>query len=145
MSTPTGDAESPDDATALLPIEPDEDAEDVDTSRVKGWRRVFRSNRGLWITAAIAVVALVGGLLLGRFVLSPADAASLADTPDAGLITIPVELGVLSNDVTIRGEVGYADSVEVTVGATSGEGAAIVTGAVPESGSISPRCRLPWR
>lgn len=104
------------------------------TRRGAGWGRVFRSNRSLWIIALIAIASLIGGLLLGRFVLSPADAASLTDPPEAGLITVPIELGPLSNDVTIRGEVGYADSVEVTIDAASLDGA-VVTGGVPEVGA----------
>lgn len=103
-------------------------------SRARGWSRVFRSNKSLWIIALIAIASLIGGLLLGKFVLSPADAASLTDPPRAGLITVPVELGPLSNDVTIRGEIGYADSVEVTIDATS-LGGSVVTGGVPEVGA----------
>jgi len=121
------------------------DAPDTDTEgdtaapaasgRWRGWRRVFSSNRALWIIAAAAVLSLVAGLLLGRFVLSPADAASLTDPPEAGLITVPVEFGVLSNDVTIRGEVGYADAVEVTIDTASLGGPAVVTGSVPAVGA----------
>ncbi len=128
------------DADSRTGAEPETDTKTEDsgtgesTSRVQGWRRVFRGNRVLWLTALIGVVALVGGLLLGRFVLSPADAASLAEAPEPGLITVEVERGVLSNDVTIRGEIAYADSVEVTLEG-GGEGASIVTGAVPEAGS----------
>lgn len=116
------EAESADDATA-------------DSGRVRGWSRVFRANRSVWIVAAAAVVALVAGLLIGRFVMSPADAASLNDPPKAGLVTVPVEFGALSNDVTIRGDVGYADAVEVTIDTASLGGPAVVTGAVPEVGA----------
>jgi len=105
------------------------------TVKVAGWSRLFRSNRALWIVAAAAAVSLVAGLLVGRFVLSPADAASMSDPPEAGLITVPVEYGVLSNDVTIRGEVGYADAVEVTIDTASLAGPAVVTGNVPEVGA----------
>lgn len=101
----------------------------------RGWTRVFRANRTVWIVAAASVVALVAGLLVGRFVVSPADAASLTEPPEAGLVTVPVGYGVLSNDVTIRGEVGYADSVEVTIDTASLGGPAVVTGAVPEVGA----------
>jgi hypothetical protein len=99
------------------------------------WGRVFRNNRALWTVAAIAVVSLVAGLLVGRFVVSPAEAAARADPPEPGLITVPVEFGELSNDVTIRGEVGYADAVEVTLDTSSLSGPAIVTGRVPEAGT----------
>lgn len=105
-------------------------------SRVSGWRRVFTGNRALWLVAAAAVVALVAGLLVGRFVLSPADAAASGEPPEAGLVTVPVEFGALSNDVTIRGEVAYADAVDVTIDTSGLGGAAVVTGNVPEVGAM---------
>ena len=108
---------------------------DTPSGKVQGWGRVFRTNRALWIIAAAAVLSLVVGLLVGRFVLSPADAASLTDPPEPGLITVAVERGILSNDVTIRGDVGYADSVEVTIDTGALGGPAVVTGSVPEAGA----------
>lgn len=101
-------------------------------TRLAAWSGLARRNRPLWVTAAVAVVALVAGLLVGRFVITP-DAA--AETPEPGLVTAPVELGALSNDVTIRGEVGYADPVEVTVDTSALSGPAVVTGQVPEVGA----------
>lgn len=100
-----------------------------------GMAAVFRRNRTLWIVAAAAVLSLVAGLLLGRFLVSPADAAATAEVPAAGLVTVPVEFGRLSNDVTIRGEVAYADPVEVRIDTSSVSGAAVVTGQVPEEGA----------
>ncbi|RZS57510.1 hypothetical protein EV141_1223 [Microcella putealis] len=109
------------------------------TPAVSGWKRVLGANRAVWVTAAIAVVALVAGVLVGRFVVSPADASASSDAPDPGLVTVPVEYGVLSNDLTLRGDVGFADSVEVTIDAASFGGAPVVTGAVPEvDSSLEP-------
>lgn len=102
---------------------------------LRGWGRVFRGNRPLWITAAVAVASLVVGLLVGTFVVSPVEAASRADAPEPGLITVPVEFGELSNDVTIRADVGYADAVEVTIDTATLSGPAVVTGQVPEVGA----------
>lgn len=102
---------------------------------LRGWGRVFRGNRPLWITAAVAVASLVIGLLVGTFVVSPVEAASRADAPEPGLITVPVEFGELSNDVTIRADVGYADAVEVTIDTATLSGPAVVTGQVPEVGA----------
>lgn len=91
-------------------------------------------NRALWITAAVAVVALVAGLLAGRYLIAPAEAAG-AEPPAAGLVTVPVEFGELSNDVTIRGEFGYVDPVEVDVDTSAFSGPAVVTGQVPAVGA----------
>lgn len=117
------DADTPDVDT------PDADTPDADTSRVSGWGRILRGNRTLWIVALCAVVSLVAGLLVGRFLVSPAE----SETPEPGLVTVPVEFGALSNDVTLRADVGYADAVDVTIDTTSG--ASVVTGAVPEVGA----------
>ncbi|WP_082914214.1 hypothetical protein [Microbacterium sp. H83] len=118
----------------LLPaaVDPDGDlaGDEVDTSRVSGWGRIVRGNRTLWIVALCAVASLVIGLLAGRFLIAPADAS---ETPDPGLVTVPVEFGSLSNDVTLRADVGYADAVEVTIDTTGG--GSVVTGAVPEVGA----------
>lgn len=96
---------------------------------------LLRRNRTLWTVAAAALLALVAGLLLGRFVVSPADAAAGTEPPAPGLVTVPVEFGPLSNDVTVRGEVAYADPVEVRIDTTTVAGVAVVTGQVPEEGS----------
>lgn len=100
-----------------------------------GWIAVIRRNRLLWIIAAVATVSLIAGLLVGRFVVSPADAASRSGPPEAGLITVPVQFGELSNDVVLRGEVAYADPVEVRVDISAIAGPAVVTGQVPEAGA----------
>lgn len=103
----------------------------TDVSQVSGWGRVLRGNRVLWAVAGSAVVALVAGLLVGRFI-APAEAG---ETPKPGLVTVPIEYGALSNDVTLRADVGYADAVDVTVDTATLEGAAVVTGQVPEHGA----------
>ncbi|MGY1749044.1 hypothetical protein [Modestobacter sp. SYSU DS0511] len=97
------------------------------------WPAYLQRNRPLWLTAAVAVVALVAGLVVGRFVVAPDPAG--AQAPDPGLVTVPVAFGALSNDVTIRGEVAYADSLEVTLDTSAISGPAVVTGQVPEVGS----------
>lgn len=104
-------------------------------SRTQGWGRLLRGNRVIWVMALVAVLALGAGLGLGRFIVSPGQAAADASAPDAGLITVPVEQRALSNDVTIRGDATYADSVEVKIETGEIGGAAIVTGQVPEVGA----------
>lgn len=128
-----GDTES---VTALLVYDEPGDVEETekaDTSRVAGWGRIFRGNRTLWIVAAVAAVSLVAGLLVGTFVISGADARR--EAPEPGLVTVPVEFGELTNDVTIRADVGYADAVDVTLDTSSVGGPAIVTGQVPAVGA----------
>ncbi|PWD52411.1 hypothetical protein C8046_06515 [Serinibacter arcticus] len=92
-------------------------------------------NRTVWVVAAVAVVALGAGMLLSRFVISPAQAAADAEPPEPGLITVPVELRALSSDVVARGDARYDDAVDVTVETSDLGGPAVVTGAVPEVGT----------
>lgn len=128
----------PTDETDLLTELTDPDAETTKPGRfavLAGWGRVFKGNKTLWITAIIAVGSMAAGLLVGAFVISPADAAANADAPTPGYITAPVEFGELSNDVTIRADVGYADAAELVIDTASVSGAAVVTGQVPEVGA----------
>lgn len=114
--------------TADEPIEPADPA-------VQGWRRVLRGNRVLWVLAAVAIASLVAGVGLSFLIVSPGQAAADAAAPDAGPITVPVELRALSNDVTIRGDAAFADSVEVKLETGDLGGPAVVTGRVPEVGA----------
>ncbi|AMB60317.1 hypothetical protein AWU67_03615 [Microterricola viridarii] len=102
---------------------------------MSGWRRVLHGNRALWVLAAVAVVSLVAGVALSAVIVSPGQAAADAKPPEPGLITVPVELRSLSNDVTLRGDVKYADSVEVALESGDRSGPAVVTGRVPEAGA----------
>nr|WP_244962858.1 hypothetical protein [Cryobacterium roopkundense] len=86
--------------------------------------------------ATVAIVALVAGLGLGQLIVSPGQAAADADAPAAGLITVPVENRQLANDVTMRGDATYADSVEVSIETGELAGAPIVTGHVPDVAAI---------
>jgi multidrug efflux pump subunit AcrA (membrane-fusion protein) len=104
-------------------------------SRSQGWGRLLRGNRTMWIVAAVAVASLIAGLVLGQFIVSPGQAAADAKAPKAGLITVPVESRELGNDVTIRGDATYADSVEVTLETGDLGGPAVVTGQVPAVGA----------
>lgn len=92
-------------------------------------------NRTVWVMAAVAVLALVAGLVVGRFVISPAQAAAETEPPAAGPITIPVEMRSLSSDVVARGDAVYDDAVAVTLETGDLGGPAIVTGAVPQVGA----------
>lgn len=100
-----------------------------------GWGRLLRSNRIIWVIAAVAVVSLLAGMLLSRFIISPGELASSSTAPESGLITVPIEQRELANDVVVRGDANYADSVDVKVETGDIGGPAIVTGQVPEVGA----------
>ncbi|GIG38229.1 hypothetical protein [Cellulomonas pakistanensis] len=96
------------------------------------WRS---GGRTLVVLAAVAVVSLVAGLGLSRFVLNPADAAARTAPPEAGPITVPVEHRELSNDVTVRGDVVFDGAVDLRVETADLGERAVVTGQVPEVGA----------
>jgi len=86
----------------------------------------------IWIGAAGGALLLTAGLLVGHYVLpATADAAA----PRAGLVTVPVRYGKLQNVVTLRGQVGFADSLDLTVDTSALNGTPIVTGHVPAVGA----------
>lgn len=99
--------------------------------------RAGRGGRTVAVVGVTAALALGAGLLAGRAVTSPAEAAAEAEPPAAGPITVPVERRVISDDVVLRGDVRYDDPAPVTVetGDRGEAGPAVVTGAVPEVGA----------
>ncbi len=99
------------------------------------WWRRSSGDRTLALVAGVALATLLLGLVLGRSVVSPAEAAERAAPPDAGPITVPVETRVISNDVTLRGDARYDDPQPITVEPGDREGPAVVTGAVPAVGA----------
>ncbi len=88
------------------------------------------------VIAAVAVVSLLAGVLLMQFIVSPAEIAARSEAPEPGPVTAVIEERVVSNEVVIRGEASYADSVEVKLDTSSSEGRPIVTGQVPAVGAI---------
>ncbi len=101
------------------------------------WWRRSPGDRTIVVVAGTAVATLVLGLVLGRFVVSPAQAAADAAPPAAGLITVPAEVRSISNEVTLRGDARYDDPQPITVAPSEGGdgGPAVVTGAVPAVGA----------
>ena len=100
--------------TTELPAEllPGDDApeENIDTSRVSGWRRILRGNRTLWIVALCAVVSLVAGLLVGRFLISPAEAGAVRQHHQMGTIA-GAELGEQVAHVRLDRRVAHHEAV----------------------------------
>jgi|GEM_PF-244314 len=115
---------------SLLPTD-DDPFEDVAEEPADTRKR----NRTLPVLAAVAVVSLVAGLGLGRFVVNPAEVAARTAPPAAGLITVPIERRALSNDVTLRGDVQFDGATGLTVETGDLTTRAVVTGQVPEVGA----------
>jgi hypothetical protein len=103
--------------------------------RLLGWWRHSPANRTIGLVAGVAVVALVLGLVLGRFVISPAQAAADAAAPEGRPITVPAELRAISNDVTLRADVLYDDPQPITVEIGDLGDKPVVTGQVPAVGA----------
>lgn len=120
---------------AELLLEPENEAAGAEETAKPPKPRVTPMNRTVWIMAIVAVLALGAGILLSRFVISPAQAAADTEPPEAGAITVPVELRALSSDVVARGDAKYDDAVEVTLETGDLGGPAVVTGGVPEVGT----------
>ncbi|MBP6685550.1 MAG: hypothetical protein KA158_09020, partial [Leucobacter sp.] len=99
-------------------------------------RAPWTGRRLVALIAAVAVASLLLGVIVMQFIVSPATLAARTDAPEPGPVTAPVENKVLENTVVLRGEVGYADSVAVTIDAAGGEAKAVVTGQVPAVGAV---------
>lgn len=103
--------------------------------RLLEWWRRSPANRTVALVAGVAVGALVLGLVLGRFVVSPAQAAADAAAPEGRPITVPAELRAISNDVTLRADVQYDDPQPITVEIGDLGDKPVVTGQVPAVGA----------
>ena len=112
----------------------DGDAEHDDAAPKK--KRAWAGKRLVALIASVAVVSLLAGVGLMQFIVSPAELAARTEAPEAGPVTAPVEERVIENTIVARGEVAYADSVDVKLDGPSSEGRAIVTGHVPEVGAV---------
>ncbi|GAA2246275.1 hypothetical protein N1031_16215 [Herbiconiux moechotypicola] len=99
-------------------------------------RRVrLRGARLVIVIAGVAALSLAAGLVLSRFVVSPAELQASAKAPVAGPITAPIEKRVVRNTLTLRADVTHADAVDLKVDTTGLGGPAVVTGHVPEVGA----------
>lgn len=123
---------SPAVAQRSVPDGAPEDPDDGKKKKKKGWA----GTRLVALIAVVAVVALLVGALLMRFVISPADLASRTEPPEAGPVSVPIEMREIRNTVTIRGAVTYADAVEATIETGGMTDRAVVTGRVPAVGAV---------
>lgn len=102
-----------------------------------GSQRWHRRHRFVLALSAVAVLFLGVGFAAAWYVKSPAQVAAEAKPPTAGLITAPLSKRAISNTVIVRGDAGYSDATDVTVGAYGSGGApAVVSGHVPAAGEI---------
>lgn len=118
-------------AVALNP-----DSEDGASEKGKKTKKGWAGTRLVALVGVVAVVALLLGALLMRFIISPAELAARTEPPEAGPVSVPIEMREIRNTVTIRGEVTYADSVEAVIETSGMTDRAVVTGRVPEMGAI---------
>ncbi len=87
----------------------------------------------LGLVAGIAVLSAGIGWFAGQQIKSPAEVAAEAAPPEPSLITVPIELRTLSQDVVIRGTITPSD--ETSLSATSTTGSGVVTGLPKEPGA----------
>lgn len=98
-------------------------------------RRGWSGTKLVALVAAVAVVSLLIGVAAMQFIVSPAELAAQAKAPEPGPITTPVEERTIENTIVTRGEVSYADAVDVVIDTDGGENRPVITGHVPEVGA----------
>ena len=111
-------------------------AETAPRSGRRGLRGNWSGTRLVALIAAVAVVSLLIGVAVMQFIVSPAELAARTAPPKAGPVTAPIEERALENTVVTRGEVTYADAVSVAIDAAGSEDRPVVTGHVPEVGTV---------
>ncbi|MEM9134952.1 MAG: peptidoglycan-binding protein [Actinomycetota bacterium] len=87
----------------------------------------------LALVAGVAVLSAGISWFAGQRIKSPAEVAAEAAPPEPSLITVPIELRTLSQDVVIRGTITPSD--ETSLSATSTTGSGVVTGLPKEPGA----------
>ncbi|MHA3722797.1 hypothetical protein ACXR2T_02860 [Leucobacter sp. HY1910] len=107
------------------------EAPDKPTPERRGWS----GTRLVTLVASVAVASLLVGIAAMQFIVSPAELAAKSKPPEPGPITTPVELRTIENTVVSRGEVTYADAVDVTIDTAGGDDRPVITGHVPTVGT----------
>lgn len=129
LAEATADASNGDDSTG-------DTAGAASPTGTKKPRAPWTGRRLVALITAVAVASLLLGIIVMQFIVSPATLAARTAPPEPGPVTAPIENRVIENTVVLRGEVGYADSVAVTIDAAGGEAKAVVTGQVPAVGAV---------
>lgn len=92
------------------------DADDSSTARHDGRQR----RRQAIVVVGVALLAGIGGMLVGTQVRSPADEAALRAAPTPSRITVPVERQVLESSLVLSGEVQFNEPVTIKLAGTVG-------------------------
>ena len=74
----------------------------------------------LALVVAVAVLSAVVGWAAGYRIKSPAEVAAERETPNPSLITVPVELRTLSQQVVVRGTIRPSDETELAAPTIAG-------------------------
>lgn len=120
--------ESPAAEVAELAVEPDSDTIGS-PRRTKGSRR---RRRQAAVVVGIALLSAGGGVLVGKRLRSPSDAANQLKAPTASLITVPVEKRKLESTLTIAGDIQRVSPTVIRLaGSVGGAGDKQVVTRVP--------------
>jgi len=92
------------------------DADDSSTARHDGRQR----RRQAIVVVGVALLAGIGGMLVGTQVRSPADEAASRAAPTPSRITVPVERQVLESSLVLSGEVQFNEPVTIKLAGTVG-------------------------
>jgi hypothetical protein len=120
METVDDSLDGPDDSLAEADGEADDDADgagdDSSTARHDGRQR----RRQAIVVVGVAVLAGIGGMLVGTQVRSPADEAASRAAPTPSRITVPVERQVLESSLVLSGEVQFNEPVTIKLAGAVG-------------------------
>ena len=126
LGTPSGSAiTDPDSTTPIETVDVDEgggdpvdatDADDSSTARHDGRQR----RRQAIVVVGVALLAGIGGMLVGTQVRSPADEAASRAAPTPSRITVPVERQVLESSLVLSGEVQFNEPVTIKLAGAVG-------------------------
>jgi multidrug efflux pump subunit AcrA (membrane-fusion protein) len=86
----------------------------------------------LAVVAAVAVLSAVVGWVAGQRIKSPGEIAAEQEPPEPSLITVPVELRTLSQNVVVRGTIRPSDETPLPV--SSILGTSLITRLAKEAG-----------
>ncbi len=112
----TAEMETVDDSLAEADDEADGPGDDSSTARHDGRQR----RRQAIVVVGVAVLAGIGGMLVGTQVRSPADEAASRAAPTPSRITVPVERQVLESSLVLSGEVQFNEPVTIKLAGAVG-------------------------